>query len=551
MKILDQFKIIVEHANKEIPYNIIDVSGGRGSGKSINVYQSIILHALQSSDDILLMRWIQNSIRQSSFNECKNLIIKNNLESHFKFCDTYIESKPTGARIEWRGAYQQNDSIRSLSSNYVIIVLEEAQQFTDQLLQVILATCMRFKNILVIPIYNITTTNNPAYKRFFLDDSPETFHIHINYHNNPYFPKAMDLQRLKDQKLLTLQEYQREWEGIPQSSLSNAIFNENSLLMLQDIKIEPELFEYEKIIISYDPAISDKNVNIDDKSNSQAISILGLKNGCVYLIGGYCEVCSPAIAVDKIVEFYYQYKCDYVLYESNQGGLFIKDLILSKDNKIITKSFTSTASKTQRASVIIPSIDMDKVKILESSIKNIFFDQATRLTLNGFLKNFKNESPDFLDCVVFGIIDLLELNQRQTTNTILPPSQKLPLMKYEFNILIVYAFEGLIYAVDCDVFSLGSEYAIKVNKIAQDFINGYENNKEFDKALYSKEFSGLDLCNEKYFFKDLPQSINLLDNLKKIEIVDKNFENYYSRYTGDQSSDNPYLRMVLFLSNRL
>lgn len=61
---------------------------------------------------------------------------------------------------------------------------------------------------------------------------------------------------------------------------------------------------------------------------------------------------APQVAVKKIIEIYYKYHVDEVVYESNQGGQMVKGLIHQLDSTINVRSVHHSKSKAQRASEV-------------------------------------------------------------------------------------------------------------------------------------------------------------------------------------------------------
>lgn len=465
---------ILEHIanNNFFPYDTLSYYGSRNSGKSHNVYRGILIHAVISPDNILMLRWIQDSIRQSSFSQLKSIIEQENLTSYFKITNQYIQSITTGAKIEFKGLYLKTDSIRSLSDSFKVIVLEECQEYRETELQSLLATIYRFKNVLVIPIFNVNYANNPAYKRFVLSSklNPLAKCYLLNYYDNPFHTKdcAMERQRLIDKENMEPEEYMAQWEGQPRSSLKSAIFSTETINKLFDIR----QFKIESVFISYDPAVTDNNnVNEESISNSNGICIFGvIENGRnLVLLENINLVDSPDKICNLINSKYIEYKASYVLFESNQGGLFVRDLLLTKNNSIVTKEYRSVYNKIQRASSIVNTINNNRVFIAESCDSKLLIDQMKRITSGGFIRNYKNESPDSLDSFVFGVIDYFKLNQRRTVNTILQKTINNPVNKrFEYNVILTSLDGNIVTAIECIVYSINSNYYIDVVDLYQD-----------------------------------------------------------------------------------
>lgn len=543
----------LNHINRynEFPIDTFHTYGGRGSGKSINVYLAILIHSMICSHDILLIRWIQASIKQSSHSQLKELIYRYNLNEYFTVTTQYIRCDLTGARIEFKGLYGNIDNIRSLSDSFKVIVLEECQSFRDAETQALLATIYRFDHLLLITIQNVFFYSNSIYQRFIvLDDSPKTEKLFINWDSNPYFSEAMKRQMEKDRILMPIDEFNAIWNGIPMQSLSNAIFKEECFNKLFDNSIYP--LDYDKIVISYDPAITDKNVSEEDKSNSHAITAIGLKNGICYILELWSKVTEPNEACSKCIEMYYKYKADYILFEGNQGGLFVKSLILSKDNLVQVKEFKSISNKVQRASQLVIPMMTDRIKCSSIYGKKDLEDQMKRMTTGGFIRNYSNESPDLLDTVGFAIIDLLRLNQRGTVNTVLPCSDVFDdNLFHHADILTAYNLGNVMYGLDISVKYKDGNTFIIVNRVLIDNVDYFTVDKKYDYAFLPniKINTNNNLMNIETIEK-LDKSSNMLNNVKKVQINDDVLRDIWDNY-NDDDSDDIQLQLLLYTMGRI
>lgn len=555
MLIMEEFQFIIHHAHKEKDLTpIFGISGTRASGKTGNVLRALLIHLLISKDDILIMRWKQNSISQSSYSELTNLIREYQLENKFKITNTYIQSLITGARIEFRGAYQQEDSIRSLSSGFKIIVLEECQEFTLEILQIILDTILRIDRILLIPIYNITDIHNPAYKMFSLDsEDPNLTQIFLTYKDNPFFQenKVMELQRQKAKRVLSKEDYLMHWEGIPKQTTEGCLYIEETLSKLyttQDSFI-PQIFE--KVIISFDPAVSsNKSVNFGDKSNASGICVFGFKNNIAYLIDGVCEIAPIGDTLRMIDSLYKFYRASYIIYETNQGGMWIRDSILAFNPNLNVKGYTSTESKSARANKVIPQIDFERVKLAcKYTIQETLINQMKRMTNLGFQKLYKNESPDLLDSFNMGLIDIFNLDKMGNENYILPPSQSLDDYFIDKSFAVIYKEKGFCFYIEGNILTKGNETALQIDYITQETFKffSFDTSKKFDLLITNiQEFEFENYFGEKIYFATLKKSFELLNNLKNIKIDDNNFIDLWNRYDGE-TNDNIFLQIILTL----
>lgn len=535
------------------PYNVIDCSGSRANGKTINVIRALLVHMMISPDDIMIFRYIQKSIKQSSHATIINEIKQNGLEEYFDIKQNYIRCNLTGATINYSGLYGQEMNIRSLSPSYKVIIIEECANVTGELWDILLPTILRFERILVIPIYNITTTNNPAYLRFHEDKSKETLHIFGTIFDNKCVPEAMLKRAEKDKDVMSIEEWNMHYLGIPQQTLRNAIFSSECLDKLRDCEVDP--LDYDKIIISLDPAVTSNIDTFDEeqKSNYSGICVFGYKDGICYGLDFIQLIESPDVVINKCIELYKTYKADYILYESNQGGDYIKSLILSKDNSIQVKSYRSIVDKMKRASMLVLPITTDRVKILvkDGNVRDLY-DEMSRCTTVGYLKNFKADSPNLTDCFAGAIIDLLRLNQRGTVNTVLPCSDIFDdNLFHHSNILAAYNQGNIMYGLDISVKYKDKNTFVIVNRVIIDNVDYFTVDKKYDYAFLpnikintNNNLSNIDTIEK------LDKSSNMLNNVKKVQINDDVLRDIWDNY-NDDDSDDIQLQLLLYTMGRI
>lgn len=534
------------------PYNVIDCSGSRANGKTINVIRALLIHMMVCPDDIMIFRYIQRSIKQSSHATIINEIKLNNLEDYFDIKQNYIRCNLTGATINYSGLYGQEMNIRSLSPSYKVIIIEECANVPGEIWDILLPTILRFERILVIPIYNITTTNNPAYLRFHEDKEPETLHIFGTIFDNKCVPESMIKRAEKDKEIMTIEEWNMHYLGIPQQTLRNAIFSSECFDKLQDCIVDP--LEYDKIIVSLDPAVTSNIDKFDEeqKSNYSGICVFGYKDSVCYGLEFIQLIESPDIVINKCIELYRQYKADYILYESNQGGDYIKSLILSKDNTIQVKSYRSIVDKMKRASMLVLPIISDRVKIItkDGNIRNLY-DEMSRCTTVGYLKNFKADSPNLTDCFAGAIIDLLRLNQRGTINTVLPVSEVFGELFHHSDVLVAYNEGNIMYGLDLSVKYKDNETYIIVNRVIIDNVDYFIVDKKYDYAfLPNIKINTNNNLTEVETIEKLDKTSNMLKYVKKVQINDDVLRDIWDNY-NDEESDDIQLQLLLYAMSRI
>lgn len=570
MKILEPFKVILDHINitKPYPYHTIACYGSRNSGKTQNIIRVALAHMLQSKDDILILRYIQVSIKQSSYSNIVQVINEEGLSDYFNITTSYIQSKVTGARLEFRGIYNQGESLKSLSPNFKIIIIEECSNVPMEDWNILLPTVYRFDRVLVIPIFNTSIVSNPTYKLFVNQNNEKIKEIYINADDLDKVGLLSDNMkelRAKHKQQMTINEYNMHWLGLWQQSLANAIFSDECINTLQTIKQLHTIKDSNKLIISYDPAVTSKNgVDIERESDKQGISVLQYTNdGVVNILELYNEIMSPDKAIELLNKLYKKYKADYILYESNQGGDFIKSLILSNNKSIVTKEYRSTQSKEKRAAMIIPSIFNHRIKLLDIENKNTLIDQMMNITMSGYI--IKDRSPDLLDSVVIGCIDLLELQQRETINLYTPIIENNNIEEFYIkDKFMIYYVVGNIAHVIIGYIREG------FNRKIIEFINyetvdvntfNIDNYKDITRLIYNYKFNNIESIDrkKKLYNDDLPktkhidenlQILNIIENIKNknhiINIYNSTLRDVYERY-NPENEEELLFQLIMFM----
>lgn len=185
------------------------IEGGRSSGKSQTIARLICYLAEQKTLRICCGREIQNTIEESVYTIFSDLIRTNCL--NFNVTATKIDHKTTGSYIRFRGFREQGAiNIKGLEGVDLLWV-DEAQAITKQTLDVIIPT-IRKENSKIIWSMNRHVSNDPVYSFFF--NRPDCLHIHCDYLDNPFCPKAMLLEA-EECKKLSIDDYNHIWLGQP------------------------------------------------------------------------------------------------------------------------------------------------------------------------------------------------------------------------------------------------------------------------------------------------------------------------------------------------
>jgi phage terminase large subunit len=222
-------------------HNIFE--GGRGGGKTVTIAQMIVEVMNKAPLNVLCCREVQKSLKESSYLVLKKAIYELGYGDRFTLKESagVIESH-TGGRAVFIGLQQHTvDSIKSYEGFHWAWV-EEAQAVSKLSFETLIPTLRtdgRFKvdigQEFIFPLRMFIYTLNP----YSWDDPinlvlPEaredTRRIKINWNDNPWFPEALNEERLEAEKTMTADEYLRIWQGIPYENAERAIMNRGDIL---------------------------------------------------------------------------------------------------------------------------------------------------------------------------------------------------------------------------------------------------------------------------------------------------------------------------------
>lgn len=235
------------HTNNYAPSRYKIAYGGRASGKSYTFTGMATVLATQAPIRVLCCREIQNSIRESVYGDLKRRISGFGLERYFDVQREAIYGT-NGAEFIFAGIKNDPGKIRS-TVGIDICLVEEAQNISEASWQILIPTirpAQQFRRGERDPeiwiLFNPVDENDATYRRFVIETPPECRRVKVNWSDNPFFPKVMELERQADLKRIAnapdsgsraiLQAiYNHIWEGEPQRLPAGAFFSEQAFLV--------------------------------------------------------------------------------------------------------------------------------------------------------------------------------------------------------------------------------------------------------------------------------------------------------------------------------
>ena len=193
---------ISDYSNR---YNVF--YGGRGSGKTIFVFEKLLIKGLTEKRTILLMRKTNVSCKFSVWKELKEAVDRFKLSKYFKFSESDYSAvcALNGTTFKCLGL-DESEKIKGFSE-VSDVLLEEATEFTLEDLELIDGTVRSVKYKLPLQIYltfNPVSKANWVYKRFGFESGevpPDTFIMKTTYLDNPFLSQDY-IARMENMRLL-------------------------------------------------------------------------------------------------------------------------------------------------------------------------------------------------------------------------------------------------------------------------------------------------------------------------------------------------------------
>lgn len=298
VEILHQFKPIVD---REYRYYIF--KGGRASGKSWGIADTLLLLGRDRRERILCTREIQKSIETSAYQLLVDRINHHGYKD-YQITKTSIVNSITGTEFIFAGLSDITGTADSLKSieNISICWVEEAQTVSDKSFEK-LTPSIRGKNSkgegsIIIISYNPETVNDPVHLRFIEQEQPRSYICHLNYTDNPYCPPEIieEAEALKKNKP---DDYKRIWLGVPDDISAKAVVKYFTQENITEVSYLPE----EDLILTMD-------FNVDP----MMWCVCHKDDDCLYQIDEIViENCSTADASMEFINRYPNHKGNIVL----------------------------------------------------------------------------------------------------------------------------------------------------------------------------------------------------------------------------------------------
>jgi phage terminase large subunit len=349
------------------PHRYKVAHGGRGSAKSWGFARALLLESAKSKQRILCTREIQKSIKDSVHKLLSDQIEVLGLGAHFAILDTEIRGI-NGSEIIFAGLHGQTvESIKSYEGIDKVWV-EEAQSVSKRSWDILIPTIRKDDSEIWVTL-NPELDTDDTYARFVLSTPPGAVVVEMNWRDNPWFPKVLEIERLHC-KLANKEDYPTIWEGKCRTALKGAIYAEEITQAITDGRV---------CHVAYDPRL--KVHAIWDLGWNDAMSII-----MVQRIRSELRVIDYIEDDHKTLDWYaaelhkkqYNWGYDWLPHDGK-----VKDYKTGKSTEEILKSFG-------RKVKITPNIPLEAgIKAGRMTVRQAVFDKVKAARLVECLKRYK------------------------------------------------------------------------------------------------------------------------------------------------------------------
>ncbi len=237
---MSNLKINIELPDKLLPlfdpkrYKV--AYGGRGSGKSWSVARALIALASSKKIFVLCARETQTSIEQSVHKLLKEQIELMGLSSFYTVQERKIIGA-NGSAFVFAGIRQQGiDNLKSFEGADICWV-EEAHVVTKRSWNTLLPT-IRKPGSEVWITFNPELETDEVYARFVKSKSTESWVKEINYTDNPWFTRELEIERLECLRIAP-DDYATVWEGKCRPAVQGAIYAKEIAALQDSGRVRP------------------------------------------------------------------------------------------------------------------------------------------------------------------------------------------------------------------------------------------------------------------------------------------------------------------------
>ena len=210
----DKLQFLFEPHRYKVAY------GGRGSGKSWGYARALLIQAANKPLRVLCAREIQKSIKQSVHTLLNDQIQALGLGSFYEVLESEIRGR-NGSTFTFAGlASNTVESIKSFEGCNIVWV-EEGQTVSKRSWDILIPT-IRSEGSEIWISFNPDVDTDDTYQRFVVNPPDNAHVVKVNYSDNAWFPKVLEIERLHSKEHNP--DYANIWEGDCKAAVDGAIY---------------------------------------------------------------------------------------------------------------------------------------------------------------------------------------------------------------------------------------------------------------------------------------------------------------------------------------
>ena len=369
--------------------------GGRGAAKSHFFAEMAIERCLMRPKSRgVCVREVQRSLRESVKRLLEDKIDR--LPKSVGFRVKYDEIvTPGGGVILFNGMQDHTaESIKSLE-NFDWAWVEEAQTLSQRSLELLRPT-IRAPGSEIWFSWNPRTASDPVDAFFRASKSPPNSRIvRANYHDNPWFPPELELERQHDEANNPAR-YAHIWLGEYEPQAIGALWTRQMFHAWR--RQADSIPAMARIVVAVDPAVS----NLPG-SDEHGIIVAGLGDDQrAYLLEDGSLHGSPMQWAIRAVTLLDKWEADCIVVERNQGGDMVREVLRTVRSGLPVREVTATRGKHVRAEPIAALYSAGRVSHVGTLLD--LENQMCLMTAAGY---DGPGSPDRCDAAVWALTDLL------------------------------------------------------------------------------------------------------------------------------------------------
>jgi len=201
--------------------------GGRGSAKSRSFAKMAAVHGLRcalagEAGVIVCGREFQNSLDESSMAEVRQAIESEPwLSAHYELGEKFIRTRDGRIDFRFAGLRRNIESIKS-TSRIRLLWVDEAEPVSEQAWQKAIPT-VREENAEIWVTWNPERRASATNRRFRETPPEHSKIVEVNWRDNPWFPRTLDMIRREDEARRP-EQYAHIWDGEYATAFAGAYY---------------------------------------------------------------------------------------------------------------------------------------------------------------------------------------------------------------------------------------------------------------------------------------------------------------------------------------